>query len=83
MSLDTLVNLISYLGYHSNSTIRTSNDVVNYCFEDQDRDRAIHFYSFVDDLLEQLGLCDIEVSLRADFDPCNKTFSYTVKLIGG
>ena len=80
MTIDTLVNLISYLGYHSNNTIRNSNNVVNYCFEDQDR--AIHFFSSIDDLIDHLELCDVEVSLRADFDVCKKTFSYTVKLIG-
>ena len=78
MTIDTLVNLIGYLNYYEQQ-IRVNSNCVNYIFQDQDR--AIHFYGFIDDLLFQLELCDIEVSLRADFDVSSKTFSYTVKLV--
>ena len=79
MTIDTLINLIGYLNYCANSTVRVNSNCVNYIFQDQDR--AIHFYSFVDDLIDQLEVCDIEVSLSADFDISTKTFSYTVKLV--
>ena len=79
MTIDTLINLIGYLNYCGNSTVRVNTARVNYIFQDQVR--AIHFYGFIDDLIDQLELCDVEASLSADFDVSSKTFSYTVKIV--
>ena len=79
MMLDTLINLIGYLNYCGNTVVRVNSNCVNYIFQDQDR--AIHFYKFLDDLIDQLECVNIEVSLRADFDAIDATFSYTVKIV--